>query len=285
MMRPQQRPQQQEQTQGAQPKGLMQQFAERQAQRGFPGQQPPMLPQLHQNGRMQSMGNGFAYHQYAQPLNMYDGSCNPRGQAPVQMQYPPAGMSGMPHPDGMLEMSHPDGMYCGPLGYGQTQGQVRPSEQQSVEAVVQQPGQPWHRLCSQLVACQQTRQADMSLSEASPTGITEVRTEIDIVSAKNEDEAHQFRAALRYASHPILSDAKMRSRATQRAEYEQQCGSDNESLSSCVGRTPVKGERAPSPSSDCTASTRELAPSVQLSAATQFGPLGRAATGRCGICA
>jgi hypothetical protein len=256
MTRPQQRPQQHENTQGAQPKGLLQQLADRQTQRAA------MLQHLqHPNERMQSMGQSWTYQQYAQQLDMYDGSGLPRGQAPVHVQYPPAGMSGM---------LHPDGMYCGPLGYGQNPGQVQPSEQQSAEPAVQRPGQ--------VVACRETG----SLSEASPTGTTEVRTEIDIVAAK-DDEAQQFRAALRYASHPILSDAKMRSRATYRAENEQQCGSDNESMSSCVGRTPLKGERAPSPSSDCTTSTRELAPSIPLSAAGQFGPLGRVATGRCGI--
>merc|ERR1719240_1375674 len=157
----------------------MQQLAERQAQRSLPGsQQPQMLPQPHQNGRMQSTGNSWMYQQYAHQLDMYDRSGFMHGQAPVNMQYPgPAGMSAMPHPDGM---------YCGPLAYAQTPGQVQPSEQRSVEAVTQQAGQ----LCfPQLSACEQTRPADMSFSEASPTGMTE------------EDEAHQFRVALRYASH------------------------------------------------------------------------------------
>jgi hypothetical protein len=274
MMRPQQRPQQHEQTQ---PKGLMQQLAERQAQRTFPGlqtpSQPPILTQPQPNGRMQSTGNSWMYQQYSQHLDMYEGSGYSRGQAAVQMQYT-AAMSGMPHPDGM---------YCGPLGYGQSSGQLQSREQPSVDPASMQPG---HHGFPQLMGCQHTRQADMSLSTATTTGIGGGRTETEFGSVdalpSHEDEAQQFRAALRYASQPILSDAKMRSR---RAEAEQQCGSDNESLSSqtCVGRTPVKGERAPSPSSDCTASTRELAPTVELSAAGRFGVLGRAATGRCGI--
>jgi len=310
MMRPQQRPQQHEQMQ---PKGLMQQLAERQAQRSFPGpQQPPTLPQPPQNGRML-----YGRTEYSQQLGMNDGSAFSRGRAPVfNCEYNGEAFGAsmrasegaekvapvhMQHPAGMPGMLHPDGMYCGPLAFpgqgperasageqpgGQHLGHAGrplqellkgPGGKEAAQPVVQQLGQPCF---PQLLACQQNRHADTSMSEASPTDISGVRTETDTV-----DEAHQFRAALRYASQPILSDAKMRSRAACRAETEQHCGSDNESLSSqaCVGRTPVKGERAPSPSSDCTASTRELAPSVQLSAAGHFGALGRAATGRCGI--